>query len=223
MPRSYDSPARTRQRRTTQAAIQAAARRLFVDRGYEATSITAVARQAGVSAQTIYNAFGTKQELLRAAVRSAAIGDDADRMFDAPTLDAVLAEPDQWGRWVLLRRATAAVLERAQPMAAVVRAAAMSDPAIRQLWRELEDERRRDVETVVRLLGDVGPLRVPHEEAVDLVWAIGRSTDLYAALAVDRSWSPEAAFEAVSDTIVRSILPAPPEPPARGRRRRGAP
>jgi AcrR family transcriptional regulator len=218
--RSYDTPVRDQRRRATRESIQAAAQLLFVERGYDATSITAVARVAGVSAQTVYDAFGTKLELLRAAARSAAIGDEAERMLDESWLEAVAAEPHQWRRWVMLRDATASVLARTQPMAAVVRAAALSHVGVRELWQEMEEERRRDVDGLVRLLGEAGPLRVSHEEAVDLMWALSRSTDLYAALVVDRGWDPGAAFAAVSDAIARAILAEIPETDGGRKKRR---
>lgn len=46
----------------------AAARRLFLDQGYEAVSIDDVARLAGVARQTVFNRFGTKDAVFRAMV-----------------------------------------------------------------------------------------------------------------------------------------------------------
>src|SRR4051795_7018705 len=94
------------------------------------TSIAAVAGEAAVSAQTVYDTFGSKSGLLREAARSAALGSDASAMLDTTWLEAVAAEPDQLRRWFLMRDATASVLARALPMASVVRAAAVSDPRV---------------------------------------------------------------------------------------------
>ena len=55
--RAYDTRRRQAQARETQAHIAEAARELFVERGWVATSIRDVAERAGVSVQTIYNAF----------------------------------------------------------------------------------------------------------------------------------------------------------------------
>jgi hypothetical protein len=92
------------------------------------------------------------------------------------------------------------------PMATVVRAAAASHPEIAELWRSMEDERRRHVETIVELLAEVGALRVARQEAVDLIWAMSRSTDLYATLTNDLDWPAEKAFAAVSDAIASAIF-----------------
>jgi AcrR family transcriptional regulator len=75
---------RARSQRTS-LRVLAASRELFVEQGYARTSIEAIAARAGVSAQTVYNQFGTKCELL-AAVLDLAIAGDA-----APV--AVIARP----------------------------------------------------------------------------------------------------------------------------------
>jgi AcrR family transcriptional regulator len=45
-----------------------AAEALFVDPGYAATTLNAVAARAGVSVQTVYKVFGSKKALLSALV-----------------------------------------------------------------------------------------------------------------------------------------------------------
>lgn len=183
-----------------------AARDLFVQLGYQRASVEAVASRAGVSAQTIYSTFGAKVGLLRAVARDAALGVGRTTMVEPAWIRAVRSESDQRARWEIMREATAGVLGRVQPLAEVIRAAAVSDPAVLELWNEMEAERFRDVTTLIELLAETGPLRVPVAQAVDLIWAISRSTDLYQALACERSWSDESAFEAVSDAIAAAVL-----------------
>src|SRR5438309_11798911 len=50
------------------ASIRAATLELLVEDGYQATSIQAVARRAGVSAPAIYRRWSSKAELVEAAV-----------------------------------------------------------------------------------------------------------------------------------------------------------
>jgi AcrR family transcriptional regulator len=52
----------------TRDAILASARRLFADRGYQATTVRAVAAEAGVNAALVHHYFGTKQQLFVAAL-----------------------------------------------------------------------------------------------------------------------------------------------------------
>jgi AcrR family transcriptional regulator len=61
---SGDSP-RAEQRRRTEARILETAARLFVESGYERTTIRGIARAAGVDAGLVMHYFGSKQELFR--------------------------------------------------------------------------------------------------------------------------------------------------------------
>jgi AcrR family transcriptional regulator len=56
---------RAEQRRMTEARILDAASRLFVESGFERTTIRAIARAAGVDPGLVMHYFGTKQELFQ--------------------------------------------------------------------------------------------------------------------------------------------------------------
>jgi AcrR family transcriptional regulator len=204
--RSYRSQTREEKRAATRAAVSRAATALFVERGYVATTITAIAEAAGVSAQTVYDNFGTKRDLLRVIAHEAALGDVAT-ILDATWVRELEAETDQWRRWELMRQAAASVLTAALPLAAVVKAAAPNEPEIEAVWTEMEAQRWRDSQGLVALLRAAGPLRLPEDDATDLVWALSRTTDLYATLVNERSWPAAKAVAAVSDTIAQAILP----------------
>lgn len=55
-------------------AIGSAAAELFLAQGYQGTSMDAVARQAGVSKQTVYSHFANKEELFKACIRAKVAG-----------------------------------------------------------------------------------------------------------------------------------------------------
>src|SRR5690349_10608549 len=74
--RPYDASRRRAQARETQAHIAEAARLLFIERGYHATSIRDIADRAGVAVQTIYNAFDGKPAILSRVADMAVVGDD---------------------------------------------------------------------------------------------------------------------------------------------------
>lgn len=67
-----DKPSRARK----QEAILAAATRLFLRAGYGGAAMDAIAREAGVSKQTIYHHFGSKEALF-----AAIIGDLRERLL----------------------------------------------------------------------------------------------------------------------------------------------
>ncbi len=78
--RKYHSPLRADQAEQTRRRVLEAAFRLFVERGYAGTTMTAVAEDAGVSPETIYLTFGGKRGLLEGVIEMAIAGED-----DPPT------------------------------------------------------------------------------------------------------------------------------------------
>lgn len=66
--RAYSSPLRARQAANTRQAVLAAARRLFADNGYAATTVKQIADAAGVSAPTVYNGFTSKAGIAQALI-----------------------------------------------------------------------------------------------------------------------------------------------------------
>ena len=64
--RRYESPRRRQQAAATRTQILESARRLFEEQGYAATTMAAIAADAGIALKTVYVAFETKSGLLRA-------------------------------------------------------------------------------------------------------------------------------------------------------------
>jgi AcrR family transcriptional regulator len=65
VPEPEAARSRADQRRRTEARILAEASRLFVERGYERTTIRAIAGAAGVDAGLVMHYFGAKEELFQ--------------------------------------------------------------------------------------------------------------------------------------------------------------
>jgi AcrR family transcriptional regulator len=65
VPKTDAASSRAEQRRRTEARILAAASRLFVERGYERTTIRAIAGAAGVDGGLVMHYFGSKQGLFQ--------------------------------------------------------------------------------------------------------------------------------------------------------------
>jgi len=59
---------RARQAAETRRTVLSAATRLFIERGWAATTLAAVAAEAGTAVETVYSAFGSKSGLLIAAI-----------------------------------------------------------------------------------------------------------------------------------------------------------
>src|SRR3954469_18511338 len=89
--------------RTRQLAAQEilkTALRLFIEQGYDETTIAQIAREAGVSQRTLFRYFGTKEDLL---------GGNQDR-FGQVLTDTISELPADVGVWEALRAGVAAVL-----------------------------------------------------------------------------------------------------------------
>jgi AcrR family transcriptional regulator len=73
VPETDAASSRAEQRRRTEARILAAASRLFVERGYERTTIRAIAGEAGVDGGLVMHYFGSKQGLFQCVTRARAV------------------------------------------------------------------------------------------------------------------------------------------------------
>ena len=104
--RTYRSPLREEQARVTRRAIVETARELFIEVGYAATTIDAVADRAGVSRKTVFTSVGGKAVLLKLACDWALAGDDEPVPIDErPAAQQMLAETDParlLSRWARL-------------------------------------------------------------------------------------------------------------------------
>src|SRR5260370_38379190 len=65
--RRYDNSRRLAQVRATRLRVIEAARSLFIEHGYPATTLETVADTADVALPTLYRLFGSKRALLKAA------------------------------------------------------------------------------------------------------------------------------------------------------------
>jgi len=181
---------RARQRRER---VVDAASRLFGERGYVATTIEAIAREAAVAPATVYQAFGTKQAIL-ARILDVTIAGDADpaALLDRDWVRQAARHQDPRQRLALVVRHTSQVAARTAPVKEVMRDAAASDPAVRQLL--LEDDQRRYLtqQALVDLIIGADSLRpgADRDHAVATFFALVNSHG-YQLLATQLGWSPD--------------------------------
>ncbi len=132
--RTPDFPRRRQRAQATRARVLEAARALFIEQGYTATTIQAIAQRADVSPETVYAAFGTKRTLLSELVDlTIAGGIAAPPVLDQEWVRRLREEPDVRRRLRILAREGRAILERRAAMDEVVRGAASADPEIAAL------------------------------------------------------------------------------------------
>ena len=196
---------RTRQTQATRRRIVDAAAELFVAEGYAATTLAQVARRAGVAVQTVYFHFGNKRTVLKEAVDVAAVGDDEPvALLERPWLERVRAEPDPRRVIELWLDNSRTIMERVGPIMRVVRDAAATDPEMAAQWKTNAEQRATAFRMLATLLDDRDALRVPLDEATDILCAL-LGLELHAVL-VDRGWTSERWQRWVSETVAATLL-----------------
>ena len=111
--RRYESPRRRQQAAATRTQILESARRLFEEQGYAATTMAAIAADAGVALKTVYVAFETKSGVLRAVWHLPLRGDEDDvAVQDRRWYQEVIEEADPVRQLRLTARNSRAVKER---------------------------------------------------------------------------------------------------------------
>jgi AcrR family transcriptional regulator len=206
--RRYDSSGRQEQARRTRWAVLQAARKLFLERGFAATTMPAIASAAGVSVQTVYKAFGNKPRLAKAVFDVAMAGDDEPvPMLQRASLGRVRDEPDPRKRFRLYGEFLAEVAPRHVPVQLVIRDAARSDPEAQAVWAELQAERLKGMTLFARALHDDGHLRarVSRNEARDVLWTYN-SAELFQLLVLERGWSPKRYGRWIAEALIAALV-----------------
>jgi AcrR family transcriptional regulator len=205
--RRYDSSGRQAQARRNQQAVLDAAQRQFLQGGYAATTIAAIAAEAGVSVETVYKAFGGKPGLVRAIYQRGLEGREpvpafqrSDAMRERETDPATIMR--NWG--VLASEVSSVV----SPIARLVRAAADSDPDMAALLKASNDVREQRARHHARFLKQRGYLRqgVTLAQATDILWTC-TSDELYDLLVVQRGWSLPRYARFLGDYMIATLLP----------------
>ncbi len=212
--RRYDSPRRREQAAATRRDILDAAQRLFEKQGYPATSMTAIAAEAGVALKTVYAAFDTKRGVLLALWHLLLRGDDEPTpVADRAWFREVLHEPDPERQLRLNARNSRAVKERAAGLLEVLRTAAPTDQELAELWSRIQVEFYDNQRAVVEVLYANNELRpgLDVARATDIVWTLNHP-NLYQLLVIDRGWAPAHYEEWLADAFCSQLLPARSRP-----------
>ncbi|MEA2176884.1 MAG: hypothetical protein QOG77_181 [Solirubrobacteraceae bacterium] len=208
--RPYDSPRRREQAGATRRAILDAAQRLFERDGYAASTMAAIAAEAGVSAKTVYLAFESKSGVLRALWHLVLRGDQDERpVADRAWYQEVLDEPDPERQLRLNARNARRVKERAGTMLGVIRSAAATDDDARALWERIEQEFHANQAVIVASIAAKGALRpgLDVARATDVLWTLNHP-DVWLLLVAGRGWLPEEFERWFADATCAELLGA---------------
>jgi AcrR family transcriptional regulator len=191
--RKYDSSRRRLQAQATRRQIAESARSLFIQRGYDGTTIDAIAQAAEVAPETIYATFGSKRKILWFLVDISVGGDDDSiRLMDRPGPQAVLQETDPSRQVIMFSYGISEILSRTAPIFEILRSAAKTDQELADLLQRLLVERLQNMTTFVQAIANHDGLRdeLSISTAADLVWTI-TSPEVFLLLTRDRKYSQD--------------------------------
>jgi len=206
--RKYDSSRRQAQAQETRRQVAEAARALFIERGYNGTTIDAIAQAAGVASETVYAIFGSKRKILWHLMDISIGGDDQPlRLIDRPEPQLVLHLADPAQQIALFSNGITQILARAAPVIEVLRSAAKNDHEIAGLLQRMLAERKQNMTTFVEHIAANNGLRAGLDipGAADLVWTI-TSPEVFLLLTRDRQYSQEQYSAWLQSTLSRLLL-----------------
>lgn len=162
-----------------------------------------VARRAGVSVETVYANFGSKSDLLMAAIDVAVVGDADPVPLDQRGEFTALGQGSRRDRTRAAARLVTDIHRRTAGVNHALREAAASDTELDRLMRAREDGRRSNVEQGLSM---VAGQPVSATEC-DAMWAV-LDVGLYRMLTDLRGWTPEQYETWLAEAIDR-LLPEP--------------
>jgi AcrR family transcriptional regulator len=203
--------------RLARRAVIEAARTLFLERGYAATTIDAIARSSDVPSATVYRLFSAKLGILTALLDvSVADDDEALPVPDRSQAAALFAEPDPGKMLTGFARINLDINARSEHAYRILASAAASDPEAAALLADYQRKRDQGQGQIARALARAGALRpgLRERDAADLIHAL-MSPDLYRLLVTERAWPPERYERWLAATLIGQLLPAASNAPGR--------
>ena len=193
----------------TRRRIIDAAYRQFSDSGYVATTLNAIAAEAGVAEQTVRFVFHTKAELLRHVIEWAAAGepDPLPVMERAWAVEALHAA-DGHRTLELIAQHGVDIYARMAPLGPAVMSAASLDADIAGYWRSISEGRRAGSRLFIDALAAGGQLRpeLSRDRAADILYVIN-SHETFLGLTAGSGWSLGEFKAWLYETLCLLLLP----------------
>jgi TetR/AcrR family transcriptional regulator, regulator of cefoperazone and chloramphenicol sensitivity len=192
-----------RQTALTRSVILDVARRQFADRGYAAAAVRPIAQEAGISLQTLYSTFGSKQGLLLALVDTV-----REQTGGAEAREHVVRsdDPDELiERAASLRRR---ILEVCGDIIVTFREGAAGDPDVAAAYDAGQRRMREGLDRVCGRVQELGALRsgLTRRRAADQMAALCVA-EVYEELTGPRSgWSPDEYERWLHDRLREVLL-----------------
>jgi len=210
-PVKRDSPSKSgrgqARTRLARRAVVEAARALFLERGYAATTIEAISDRSDVPSATVYRLFSSKLGILKALLDTSIAGDDQPlAVQERPDVASLFTEPDADKLLAGFAGITTAINQRTNDSYRVLASAAGSDAAAAELLNEIRQQRDRGQGQIARSLARTRALKpgLRERDAADLIHAL-MSPEVYRLLVGDRRWTPERYQQWLATTLTQQL------------------
>jgi len=206
--RSYDSSRRQAAAYERRLSIIEAARRLFIEQGYPATTMADIAREAAVNVDTLYAGVGTKPELFALLIDVTFSGTAEEIPVELRNYVArIQEEPRPERKLEIYAAAVTEIWERMASLLQVLQSGASANTALAEIWESFQQHRADNLQLLIDELQPIGALRSGLEPAttVDSAWAV-TSTEVYLLLTANRDWSAERYRDWLADSLKRLLL-----------------
>jgi AcrR family transcriptional regulator len=208
--RRYDNSRRLAQVRATRLKVIETAKGLFIEHGYPATTIEAVADAADVALPTLYRMFGSKRVLLKEVMDTSFGGDDEPIAFGGrPEQQQALTEPDPQALVRSFARICRLFMDRSSEMFHVLSTAAEVDQEIAELHDEIRRQRRTGQSRIVLAIADRNALDpdLSLAEAEDVTYA-ALSPEIHRILTIERGWTADQYERWLTRALSSLLRPA---------------
>lgn len=206
--RAYDSTSRSEAAKATRELIINSARAIFLEKGYAAATMPAIALAAGTALDTVYASVGKKPALFRLLIERAISG--SDKRVPAEERDyvrAIRAETDAARKLQLYAAALARIQPRLAPLIRVLQNAASLDSELEALWQTISERRADNMRLLAKDLAATGRLRsaLSESKAADVIWSMN-SPEFYLLLVEQRGWSLQEYERWLGDAWIQLLL-----------------
>jgi AcrR family transcriptional regulator len=194
--------------RLARRAVVDAARSLFLDRGYGATTIDAISEVSEVPPATVYRLFASKLGILKAVIDVSIVGDDeAVAMADRPAVRSLLADPNPAEQLAAFVHLSGQVNQRTAAIYRILVSAAASEPDAAALLHALTLQRQEGQGRIARTLASAKALapELRQRDAADIIHAL-MSPEVYGLLVGDRGWPIDRYESWLTQTLVDQLL-----------------
>jgi AcrR family transcriptional regulator len=202
--------ARAPQARTRLArrAVLDAARALFLDRGYGATTVEVISSTSDVPQATVYRLFSSKPGILKALLDTAIAGDDEPvPVAERPQVQSLLNAPKGTDALTQLAAMSVIINTRTAPVYRILLSAAGLDAEAAVLLEDLTRQRQEGQGRVASALARSGALRpgLRAADAADIIHALA-SPELYRLLVIDREWSADRYRQWLAESLCAQLM-----------------